>query len=134
MSSEPPAEPCPFCAIAHAYTPSSPFHDPTLVTPPAFVILCSPLCLAFLDIMPLAQGHLLVTTRMHHEKLSDVSEPEAAELGKWLRVLSRVLGRATGVWDWNIVQNNGTILRITCLCAAPFLLPFSTRGGVFVAW
>jgi diadenosine tetraphosphate (Ap4A) HIT family hydrolase len=63
--------------------------------------------MAFLDIMPLSRGHTLVTTRKHHEKISDVTEEEASELGAWLPRLSRVLAKATGVWDWNIVQNNG---------------------------
>jgi len=63
--------------------------------------------MAFLDIMPLAPGHILVTTRKHHQKLSDVSEEEAAELGVWVRRISRVLMKITGVEDWNVVQNNG---------------------------
>lgn len=58
--------------------------------------------------MPLAPGHLLVTTRKHHEKLSDVSEEEAAELGVWVKRISRVLMKVTGVEDWNVVQNNGS--------------------------
>jgi hypothetical protein len=65
--------------------------------------------MAFLDIMPLSPGHLLVTTRRHHEKISDVSEEESRELGLWLPRLSRVLANVTGVWDWNIVQNNGIL-------------------------
>ena len=60
--------------------------------------------------MPLSPGHLLLTTRAHHEKVSEVTDEEAKELGRWLRVLSRVLARVTGVWDWNIVQNNGNAL------------------------
>lgn len=60
--------------------------------------------------MPLSPGHLLVTTRQHHEKISDVTEEEAKELGVWLVRLSQVLARVTGVWDWNIVQNNGNSL------------------------
>jgi diadenosine tetraphosphate (Ap4A) HIT family hydrolase len=63
--------------------------------------------MAFLDIMPLAPGHLLVTTREHHEKVSDVTEEEARELGVWVRRISRVLMGVTGVEDWNVVQNNG---------------------------
>jgi diadenosine tetraphosphate (Ap4A) HIT family hydrolase len=63
--------------------------------------------MAFLDIMPLSPGHLLVTTRKHNEKISDITGEEARELGEWLPVLSRVLAMVTGVWDWNIVQNNG---------------------------
>ncbi|KAH8652766.1 HIT-like domain-containing protein [Tricladium varicosporioides] len=101
---------CPFCTIGTHYPPSksssiNPDYD--LTAPASFPILSTPLLLAFLDIMPLAPGHLLVTTRQHHEKISDVSEEEAAELGRWLPRLSRVLARVSGVWDWNIVQNNG---------------------------
>lgn len=36
-----------------------------------------------------------------------MSLEESRALGEWLPVLSRVLAKATGVWDWNIVQNNG---------------------------
>lgn len=50
---------------------------------------------------------MLITTRKHHEKISDVTEEESRELGMWLPRLSRVLANVTGVWDWNIVQNNG---------------------------
>lgn len=103
--------PCPFCNIATSYPPSAnPNNDHERVSPSAFVVLSSPLCMAFLDIMPLSPGHMLVTTRRHHEKISDVSEEESRELGLWLPRLSRVLANVTGVWDWNIVQNNGNYL------------------------
>ncbi|CAG8958899.1 hypothetical protein HYFRA_00012896 [Hymenoscyphus fraxineus] len=99
---------CPFCNIATHYPPNpSPPASNENVSPSAFVVLSTDQCMAFLDIMPLAPGHLLVTTRKHHEKLSDVSEAEARELGEWLLRLSRGLARVTGTWDWNIVQNNG---------------------------
>jgi diadenosine tetraphosphate (Ap4A) HIT family hydrolase len=77
------------------------------------VLHSSPICIAFLDILPLSRGHLLLTTRAHHEKLSDVTDEEARELGRWLRALSRVLARVTGVWDWNIVQNNGMFVALS---------------------
>lgn len=112
MTSLPAPDPdCPFCTISTTYPPSAsqkPDLSSQLTTPPAFLVLHScPLCIAFLDIMPLSPGHLLLTTRAHHEKVSEVTDDEARELGRWLRVLSRVLARVTGVWDWNIVQNNG---------------------------
>jgi diadenosine tetraphosphate (Ap4A) HIT family hydrolase len=101
---------CPFCAIGTTYPPSrSPSADHDLLSPPAFVVLSTPLCLAFLDIMPLAPGHLLVTTRAHREKISEVGEDESRELGLWLPRLSRVLANVTDVHDWNIVQNNGVL-------------------------
>ncbi|KAL3420794.1 Hit family protein 1-like protein 1 [Phlyctema vagabunda] len=102
------SSPCPFCTIGEVYPPStSPESDHELVSPSAFMVLSTPLCVAFLDIMPLSPGHLLVTTRKHREKVSDVTTEEARELGEWLPILSRVLAKVQGVWDWNIVQNNG---------------------------
>ncbi|KAG9248362.1 HIT-like domain-containing protein [Calycina marina] len=105
-----PPDTCPFCTIASSY-PSSlssiDLFNHTLTSPSAFMVLSTPLCMAFLDIMPLSPGHLLVTTRAHREIMSEVTEEEARELGLWLLRLSRVLARVTGVGDWNIVQNNG---------------------------
>ena len=57
--------------------------------------------------MPLSRGHLLLCPRAHRAKLTDVTGAEAADLGAHLRLLSRALVRATGVPDWNVVQNNG---------------------------
>ena len=125
---------CPFCNIAAHFPPSSnPDPDHERVSPSAFVVLSTPLCLAFLDIMPLSPGHLLVTTRKHHDKISDVTEEESMELGLWLPRLSRVLAQVTGVWDWNIVQNNGMpmspfdslLSRCTILGAAELIVFFS---------
>ncbi|TVY39277.1 putative HIT-like protein [Lachnellula occidentalis] len=105
---------CPFCNIATHYPPSSPpSSNAELVSPSAFVVLSTPLCMAFLDILPLAPGHLLVTTRKHHQKLSDVSEEEAAELGVWVRRVnywSGGLERRAEQWFvlpvYDIVQGN----------------------------
>jgi len=106
-----PSANCPFCTISTTYPPSAP-QSPNLsserTSPPTFLVLrSSPVCIAFLDIMPLSPGHLLLTTRTHREKVSEVTDEEARELGRWLRVLSGALARVTRVWDWNIVQNNG---------------------------
>ncbi|KAI1201681.1 HIT domain-containing protein [Nemania serpens] len=107
---------CPFCSIAHTYpafpperppAPDAAELDPFRLAPASFVVLSTPVLVAFLDIMPLSRGHLLLCPRSHRPKLSDVSAEEAAELGAYLRILSRALSRATGVHDWNVVQNNG---------------------------
>ena len=57
--------------------------------------------------MPLSPGHLLLCPRRHAAKLTDVYSDEAAELGRYLRILSEAVTRATGIKDWNVVQNNG---------------------------
>lgn len=110
------SEKCPFCKIASVYTP----YDPTSPSPSSslsptrnsaepetYILLSTPVVIAFLDIMPLSRGHLLVCPRRHAPKLTDTTPSEARELGYYLRVLSAALSRATGVEDWNVVQNNG---------------------------
>ncbi|KJZ72226.1 hypothetical protein HIM_08368 [Hirsutella minnesotensis 3608] len=105
---------CPFCDIAAFHEPFDPRDppppcrlSPTRTTPSSFVALSTPDLVAFLDIMPLSRGHLLLCTRAHRPKLTDTTAAEARELGVYVRVLSAALSRATGVVDWNVVQNNG---------------------------
>ena len=107
---------CPFCAIAHVYptyppteppSPTSNSIHPEKTNPPAFIVLSTTFLVAFLDIQPLSHGHILLCPRRHRQKLTDVSPAEASELGRYLRLLSKALVRATGVGDWNVVQNNG---------------------------
>lgn len=112
------SENCPFCRIASVYPPYDPTSPPNasapsispelaLPGPETYVLLSTPIVIAFLDIMPLSRGHLLVCPRRHAPKLTGTTQLEARELGYYLRVLSAAVGRATGVDDWNVVQNNG---------------------------
>lgn len=125
---------CPFCRISAAYPPeaTSPIvpsdPDPERVSPECYLILSTEHVLAFLDILPIAPGHILLTTRDHYRKLGDLYETgkqgrgqrtwdqhrarqnslaTAKALGEYLPLISRALCRATGIEDWNIVQNNG---------------------------
>lgn len=109
---------CPFCHISSVFPPynpanpppsTSPLLNPDLTTPQpsTFIILSTPHLIAFLDIMPLSLGHILLCPRPHRPKLTDATPAESAELGRYLRVLSAAVVRATGVGDWNVVQNNG---------------------------
>ncbi|KAK1996104.1 HIT domain-containing protein [Colletotrichum falcatum] len=112
---EPPESECPFCMIAAeypSYDPAQPPQDDAILDPsrlptPAYVVLSTPTLIAFLDILPLSRGHLLLCPRIHRPKLTDASPNESADMGRYLRVLSDALARTTGVEDWNVVQNNG---------------------------
>jgi hypothetical protein len=94
------AESCPFCTIANAYptatTTSSPSAtqsieqlksavpenpEVTTVSPSCFLVLSAPSVMAFLDILPMTRGHLLVTMRSHREKVQDVRGGEGSEIG-----------------------------------------------------
>ncbi|KAF7676939.1 hit-like protein [Alternaria burnsii] len=129
-----PPETCPFCNIAAAFpfpapsssnsptlwTSRSKSHesyldcvpkdgesDPEKTNPSSFVVLRSKDVVAFLDILPMTGGHLLVTTRQHKVKVADMEPVESREIGFWLPVLARTVAKVTGVTDYNIVQNNG---------------------------
>ncbi|EJT78750.1 hypothetical protein GGTG_03848 [Gaeumannomyces tritici R3-111a-1] len=116
---EPPAgESCPFCNISASYPAFDPLSPPepsadslrperTNPDPATFVLLSTPLLVAFLDIMPLSRGHILLCPREHRPKLTAATAEESRELGFFVRILSEAVVRATGVSDWNVVQNNG---------------------------
>lgn len=108
-------ESCPFCSIAAAYPgittattaaspsstgededlvaciPTASAADPARVDPATYLVLSAPRVLAFLDILPMTRGHLLVTTREHRGKVQDVEGLEGRDVGKcalYLLVLS----------------------------------------------
>ncbi|KAJ5935427.1 Histidine triad (HIT) protein [Penicillium verhagenii] len=113
---------CVFCNIAATYPPA-PFHEPPShaadadsnsgapTQPTAHMILSTKHVMAFLDIMPLTAGHVLVAPRLHYEKLGDMEVKVGKEMGVWLPIISRVVTKTIFGEDpdrhWNVVQNNG---------------------------
>ena len=85
---------CIFCKIASGEIPS-------------LKILETEHALCFLDIGPLAEGHLLIISKKHYEKLDQVPPSELAELVKIFPKLANALVRATKAEGYNLLQNNG---------------------------
>lgn len=63
--------------------------------------------LAILDIGPLSRGHTLVIPKEPAETLDALSEESAAAIGRVLPRLARAVIEATGVREYNVLQNNG---------------------------
>ena len=63
--------------------------------------------LAFLDINPLSTGHTLVVPKEPAETLDRLSDESAAALGRVLPRLCRAVVAATGVKEYNVLENNG---------------------------
>src|SRR5262249_31953901 len=63
--------------------------------------------LAFLDISPLAEGHVLVVPKEPAETLDRLSDESAAAVGRVLPRLCRAVVAATGVKEYNVLENNG---------------------------
>jgi histidine triad (HIT) family protein len=63
--------------------------------------------LAFLDINPLSAGHTLVVPKEPAETLDRLSDESAAAVGRVLPRLCRAVVAATGVKEYNVLENNG---------------------------
>jgi histidine triad (HIT) family protein len=63
--------------------------------------------LAFLDINPLSRGHTLVVPKEPAETLDTLSDESAAALGRVLPRICRAVIAATGVTEYNVLENNG---------------------------
>ena len=63
--------------------------------------------LAFLDVNPLSRGHTLVIPKEPAETLDKLSDDSAAALGRVLPRLCRAVIAATGVSEYNVLENNG---------------------------
>lgn len=63
--------------------------------------------LAFLDIFPLARGHVLVIPKQEVATMAELSDETAAAIGRVLPRLCRAVVKVSGCVDYNILQNNG---------------------------
>jgi histidine triad (HIT) family protein len=64
--------------------------------------------IAFMDIQPVNNGHVLVVPRQHYESLLDVPEEIGLHLFKVTMRLANAVRQVTGTNDLNIVVNSGT--------------------------
>ena len=92
--SQPPAEHCIFCdLIGGAAEVSICYEDATSI--------------AFMDIQPVNNGHVLVATREHYATLSDVPQEVAMHLFGVATQLAPVIRKISGAQGLNIVVNSG---------------------------
>jgi histidine triad (HIT) family protein len=62
--------------------------------------------LSFLDISPLAPGHVLVIPKEPARTLDELSEESGAAIGRALPRICRAVKRVTGCDAYNVLQNN----------------------------
>ena len=63
--------------------------------------------IAFLDIMPCAEGHTLIVPKKEVERFEDMDPEDAATLMMFLQRVSRAVSSAFGGVDYNLILNNG---------------------------
>ncbi len=84
---------CIFCRIVQGELPSEQVYQSENVV-------------AFLDIAPIATGHVLVVPKDHHETLWDVPDELTPELNQVWRRVGRAVLTATQAAGLNVVMNN----------------------------
>lgn len=91
--------------------------------------------LAFLDIAPLSEGHVLVIPKEPAATLDKLSDESAAAIGRVLPRLCRAVIAATGVSDLNVLQNNGASAHQAVFHVHFHIIPKHPDGkGLGVGW
>ena len=96
MSAEDSAPDCIFCKIIAGQVPS-------------MSVLETKNAMAFMDIGPLAEAHLLVIPKRHYARLDEMPEHEVQDLTALLPRLARIVVKVTEAEGYNILQNNGQV-------------------------
>jgi histidine triad (HIT) family protein len=90
--------------------------------------------LAFLDVGPLSAGHTLVIPKERAAKLHELSGDSAAAIGRVLPRICRAVVAATGVEDYNVLQNNGARAHQAVLHVHFHVIPKREESGLGIRW
>jgi histidine triad (HIT) family protein len=91
--------------------------------------------LAFLDIFPLARGHILVIPKEEVATVAELSDDTAAAIGRVLPRLCRAVVKVSGAVDYNILQNNGAPAHQAVLHVHFHIIPKPNQTqGLGVVW
>ncbi|MFT3693328.1 MAG: HIT family protein [Kofleriaceae bacterium] len=91
--------------------------------------------LAFLDIMPLSRGHVLVIPKEPAATLDQLSDAAAAAIGRVLPRISRAVLAATGATAFNVLQNNGALAHQAVFHVHFHIIPkLDDKDGLGIDW
>jgi len=112
---------CIFCKIAAGEIPAAVVHqDEHLVV--------------FLDISPLAEGHLLVIPREHWANLADMPAEQCAGLFSFMPRLGQALLKVTGAAGFNLLLNSGAVAGQVVPHVHCHLVPRRAGDGLGYRW
>ena len=90
--------------------------------------------LAFLDVGPLSRGHTLIIPKERRASLHELSAESSAAIGRVLPRLARAVMKATGVEDYNVLQNNGRLAHQAVMHVHFHIIPRTEADGLGVRW
>lgn len=112
---------CIFCAIRDGQIPAVRVYEDDRV-------------IAFMDINPLTDGHLLVVPRAHAETIWDLGDEDARAVMSAARTLAHAIRRALNPDGLNVIQANGRAAHQTVLHYHLHLIPRWVDDGKHLAW
>jgi histidine triad (HIT) family protein len=90
--------------------------------------------LAFLDVGPLSEGHTLVIPKERKAQLHELSDEQAAAIGRVLPRIARAVMSATGASAYNVLQNNGAAAHQAVFHVHFHIIPRIGTSGLGVGW
>jgi histidine triad (HIT) family protein len=90
--------------------------------------------LAFLDVGPLSRGHTLVIPKERRAFLHELSDDQAAAIGRVLPRLARAVMTATGATAYNVLQNNGSEAHQAVFHVHFHIIPRLKEAGLGLQW
>ncbi len=101
---------------------------------PASVLFQSESGLAFLDVNPLSDGHLLFVPRDHYERLSEMPPTLTAKMAEAIPRLGRALLAATKAEGYNLLLNEGAAAGQVVPHVHYHLIPRKSGDGLGYRW
>ena len=101
---------------------------------PALKVFEDDSTLSFVDIGPLAEGHLLVIPKQHFETLHEMSPEKVAALTRHLPRLGQAVMKAVSAQGYNVLQNNGKVSGQVVLHVHFHIIPRVADDGLGYRW
>jgi histidine triad (HIT) family protein len=90
--------------------------------------------LAFLDISPLSDGHVLVVPKKHFVQAHEMDAASWEAVADALNQVSKRLTDCLGVEDYNILQNNGKLAHQVVMHVHFHVIPKFPGAGLKLQW
>jgi len=115
------AQECIFCKIASGQIPSAKIYEDEIVV-------------AFLDICPISDGHTLVMSRQHFEKVHNCPPELLGQIWTRLGRIAGAVASAAGADGYNVLCNNGKAAGQIVDHLHFHIVPRKAGDGVFAQW
>ncbi|MCD6365100.1 MAG: HIT family protein [Planctomycetes bacterium] len=101
---------------------------------PAAKVLEDDTCVAFMDIGPLARGHVLLIPKRHVVTIDQMKAEEAAGMLANLPALASAVRKVTGCEGMNILQNNGLVAHQVVMHVHFHIIPRNSGDAFNFNW